>query len=71
MLGIGALDKIPVRRVWVRKTLCGVCKRPILITLRGDGKSVDRECHCDLSNRPIEIVTQHPDDFYEIKLEGA
>jgi hypothetical protein len=69
MLSIGALDKVPVRRVWVRKTLCAVCKRPIVMTLRDDCKSVDRECYCDRSCRPVEAVTNNPDGFYEIKLE--
>jgi hypothetical protein len=73
MLSIGDLQKgqAPYRRIWVKKALCCVCKRPIIITLNPGCLSVERECWCDHSCRPVEIITSNPDDFYEIKLEGA
>jgi len=57
------------RQTWVRKSVCYICKRPVVYVLRPDGKSVDRECFCDSSVRPLSAITADPGDYYEIKAE--
>ena len=54
------------RKTWVKKTVCYTCKQPVVYILKPDGKTVDRDCHCDGSSRPLEAVTKTPDEFYEI-----